>query len=45
MAEPPHSGAALLLEGVLLRLPAGLRWLEACERTGPAAGILQSETA
>jgi len=33
MAEPDHSTAALLLEGIVLRLQADLRWLEACERT------------
>jgi len=33
MAEPPRSDAALLLEGIVLRLQADLRWLEACERT------------
>jgi DNA-binding PadR family transcriptional regulator len=32
MAEPDHSEAALLLEGIVLRLQADLRWLEACER-------------
>jgi hypothetical protein len=32
MAEPGRSAAALLLEGVVLRLQADLRWLEACER-------------
>ena len=32
MAEPDHSDAALLLEGVVLRLQADLRWLEACEK-------------
>jgi DNA-binding PadR family transcriptional regulator len=32
MAEPDGSEAALLLEGVVLRLQADLRWLEACER-------------
>jgi DNA-binding PadR family transcriptional regulator len=32
MAEPDGSDAALLLEGVVLRLQADLRWLEACER-------------
>ena len=32
MAEPVGSGAGLLLEGVVLRLQADLRWLEACER-------------
>jgi DNA-binding PadR family transcriptional regulator len=32
MAEPDHADAALLLEGVVLRLQADLRWLEACEQ-------------
>jgi DNA-binding PadR family transcriptional regulator len=32
MAEPEGSGAALLLEGIVLRLQADLRWLEACEQ-------------
>jgi DNA-binding PadR family transcriptional regulator len=32
MAEPGGSAAALLLEGIVLRLQADLRWLEACER-------------
>lgn len=32
MAEPDDSEAALLLEGVVLRLQADLRWLESCER-------------
>jgi DNA-binding PadR family transcriptional regulator len=32
MAEPEGSQAALLLEGIALRLQADLRWLEACER-------------
>jgi DNA-binding PadR family transcriptional regulator len=32
MAEPDHSSAGLLLEGVALRLEADLRWLEACEQ-------------
>jgi DNA-binding PadR family transcriptional regulator len=32
MAEPDWSAAALLLEGIVLRLQADLRWLEACER-------------
>jgi len=32
MAEPEDSAAGLLLEGVVLRLQADLRWLEACER-------------
>src|ERR1700689_1678978 len=33
MAEPDGLAAGLLLEGVVLRLQADLRWLEACERT------------
>jgi hypothetical protein len=32
LAQPAGSRAALLLEGVVLRLQADLRWLEACER-------------
>jgi hypothetical protein len=32
MAEPDHSESGLLLEGIVLRLQADLRWLEACER-------------
>jgi uncharacterized lipoprotein YmbA len=32
MAEPVRSDAALLLEGIVLRLQADLRWLEACEQ-------------
>jgi DNA-binding PadR family transcriptional regulator len=32
MAEPERSNAALLLEGIVLRLQADLRWLEACEK-------------
>jgi DNA-binding PadR family transcriptional regulator len=32
MAEPDHSEAGLLLEGLVLRLQADVRWLEACER-------------
>ena len=32
MAEPEGSQAGLLLEGIVLRLQADLRWLEACER-------------
>lgn len=32
MAEPSDSVAGLLLEGVVLRLQADLRWLEACAR-------------
>src|SRR6266704_6202718 len=34
MAEPGGSEAGLLLEGLVLRLQAALRWLEACERHG-----------
>jgi DNA-binding PadR family transcriptional regulator len=38
--EPDASDAALLLEGVVLRLQADLRWLEACEQswTGRRSG-------
>ncbi|MGH9242754.1 MAG: PadR family transcriptional regulator [Acidimicrobiales bacterium] len=32
MAEPERSDGALLLEGIVLRLQADLRWLEACEQ-------------
>ena len=32
LAEPDGSAAALLLEGVVLRLEADLRWLDACAR-------------
>jgi DNA-binding PadR family transcriptional regulator len=32
MAEPDGSDAALLLEGIVLRLQADIRWLEACEK-------------
>ncbi len=32
MTEPENSEAALLLEGIVLRLQADLHWLEACER-------------
>ena len=32
MAEPARSDAALLLAGIVLRLQADLRWLEACEQ-------------
>ena len=31
--EPAGSDAALLLEGIVLRLQADLRWLEACEKS------------
>ena len=33
LAEPGTADGALLLEGIVLRLQADLRWLEACERT------------
>ena len=33
MAEPDGSEAGLLLEGIVLRLQADVRWLEACERS------------
>jgi DNA-binding PadR family transcriptional regulator len=33
MAEPEGSDAALLLEGIVLRLQADVRWLEACEQS------------
>ena len=33
LREPDTSDAALLLEGIVLRLQADLHWLEACERT------------
>ena len=33
LAEPADSVAGLLLEGIVLRLQADLRWLEACERS------------
>jgi DNA-binding PadR family transcriptional regulator len=32
LGEPAHSAAGLLLEGIVLRLQADLRWLETCER-------------
>jgi DNA-binding PadR family transcriptional regulator len=32
MGEPDGSTATLLLEGIVLRLQADLRWLEACEK-------------
>jgi DNA-binding PadR family transcriptional regulator len=32
MAEPDRSDPVLLMEGVVFRLQADLRWLEACER-------------
>jgi DNA-binding PadR family transcriptional regulator len=36
MAEPDRSDPALLLEGIVLRLQADLRWLEACEKNWTA---------
>ena len=33
MGEPEGAPAGLLLEGIVLRLQADLRWLEACERS------------
>lgn len=33
LSEPDDSDAALLLEGIVLRLQADLHWLEVCERT------------
>jgi DNA-binding PadR family transcriptional regulator len=38
MAEPDGSDAALLLEGIVLRLQADLRWLEACEQNWTGRG-------
>ena len=38
MAEPDGSDAALLLEGIVLRLQADLRWLEECERNWNGRG-------
>jgi hypothetical protein len=32
MGEPAGSDASLLLEGIVLRLQADLRWLAACQR-------------
>ncbi|HTE64661.1 MAG TPA: PadR family transcriptional regulator [Candidatus Binatia bacterium] len=38
MAEPDGSDAALLVEGIVLRLQADLRWLEACEQSWTGRG-------
>ncbi len=38
LAEPADSAAGLLLEGIVLRLQADLRWLEACERAWTRRG-------
>ncbi len=43
MAEPDRSLAGLLLEGIVLRLQADLRWLEACERHWAGRGARQPE--
>src|SRR4051812_1935143 len=37
MAEPAGSDASILLEGVVLRVEADLKWLEVCERAWGAA--------
>jgi DNA-binding PadR family transcriptional regulator len=39
MAEPEGSTSSLLLEGIVLRLQADLRWLEACERHWIEGGV------
>jgi DNA-binding PadR family transcriptional regulator len=38
MADPDGSDGALLLEGIVLRLQADLRWLEACEQSWTGRG-------
>jgi DNA-binding PadR family transcriptional regulator len=38
MAEPNQSDAGLVLEGIVLRLQADLRWLESCERVWSGRG-------
>jgi hypothetical protein len=38
LGEPDGSDAGLLLEGVVLRLQADLRWLEACEQNWTIRG-------
>ena len=38
MDEPDGSDAALLLAGIVLRLQADLRWLEACEANWTTRG-------
>ncbi len=38
IAEPDGTDAALLLEGIVLRLQADLRWLEACEQSWTGRG-------
>jgi DNA-binding PadR family transcriptional regulator len=41
MAEPDQSDAGLLLEGIVLRLQADLRWLESCERAWTDRGSVR----
>jgi DNA-binding PadR family transcriptional regulator len=41
MNEAPDADAGLLLEGIVLRLQADLRWLEACERAWTERGRKQ----
>ncbi|MEU7887556.1 PadR family transcriptional regulator [Microbispora bryophytorum] len=43
LAEPEGSAAVLLLEGVVLRLQADLRWLEACERAWSPVSAVDDE--
>lgn len=38
LEEPVHSAGGVLLEGIVLRLQADLRWLEVCEREWTARG-------
>jgi DNA-binding PadR family transcriptional regulator len=38
MAEPHESDAGLVLEGIVLRLQADLRWLESCEHVWSERG-------
>jgi DNA-binding PadR family transcriptional regulator len=38
LEQPKESDAALLLEGIVLRLQADLRWLQACETTWTKRG-------
>ncbi len=38
MAEPEGAQASLLLEGIVLRLQADLRWLEACDAAWSTPG-------
>ncbi|MFC4114069.1 PadR family transcriptional regulator [Nonomuraea zeae] len=43
MAEPAGSKAVPLLEGVVLRLQADLRWLEVCERAWSRADVPRAD--